>query len=97
MITNHRAHDPLRQSHEISVTATEINISGYLENKPIQIPIQHNCRNWTTLFLDYTTDESVSISEFTYILDNDPIHTQKQTYYLITNFDNKNPYYDLVV
>ena len=72
LITNHRAHDPLRQSHEISVTATEINISGYLQNKPIQIPIQHNCRNWTTLFLDYTTDESVGTSEFTYILDNDP-------------------------
>ena len=68
----HHTHDKFREFHEISVTQTEINISGYLENKPIKIPIQHNCRNWTTLFLDYTTHESVSTSEFTYILDNDP-------------------------
>ena len=68
----HHAHDRFREFHEISVTQTEINISGYLQNKPIKIPIQHNCRNWTTFFLDYTTHESVSTSEFTYILDNDP-------------------------
>ena len=73
LITNdRRAHDRIRQFHEISVSATEIVISGYLQNKPTEIPIQHNCRNWTTLFLDYTTHESVLTSEFTYILDNDP-------------------------
>ena len=73
LITNdRRAHDRIRQFHEISVSATEIVISGYLQNKPTQIPIQHNCRNWTTFFLDYTTHEPASTSEFTYILDNDP-------------------------
>ena len=72
LITNHKTHDKLRQCHEISVTATEIIISGYLQNNPIQIPIQHNCQNWTTFFLDYTTHESVNTSEFTYILNNDP-------------------------
>ena len=68
---DHPAHDRFREFHEISVTQTEINISGYLENKPTKIPIQHNCRNWTTFFLDYTTHDAVQTSEFTYILDND--------------------------
>ena len=69
---DHHAHDRFKEFHEISVTQTEINISGYLQYKLVKIPIQHNCRNWTTLFLDYTTHESVLTSEFTYILDNDP-------------------------
>ena len=72
VLVSHQVHDKLRQSYEISVTQTEINISGYLHNKPIRIPIQHNCRNWTTFFLDYTTHDAVQTSEFTYILDNDP-------------------------
>ena len=72
LITNYRTRDPVRQFHEISVTSTEISISGYFENKLIHVPIQHNCRNWTTLFLDYTTHELDSTSKFTYILDNDP-------------------------
>ena len=38
-----------------------------------QIPIQHNCRNWTTLFLDYTSHDLANTAEFTYILDNDPM------------------------
>ena len=73
LITNdRRQHDIVKQFHEISVTSTQIVISGYLQNEPKQIPIQHNCRNWTTFFLDYTTHQTASTSEFTYILDNDP-------------------------
>ena len=72
LITKEHHDDRFREFHEISVTQTEINISGYLQNKLIKIPIQHNCRNWTTFFLDYTTHEPANTSEFTYILDNDP-------------------------
>ena len=72
LITNYRTRDPVRQFHEISVTSNGIDIYGYLQNKLTHVPIQHNCRNWTTLFLDYTTHEPDSTSEFTYILNNDP-------------------------
>ena len=45
-------------------------LSGFVEaNKNT---LQHNCRNWTTFFLDYTTHDTVQTSEFIYILDNDP-------------------------
>ena len=72
LITNYKAKDPLKNFHEISVTTSEINIRGYMQNKPSQHTIQHDCRNWTTLFLDYTIHESAHSIEFTYILDNDP-------------------------
>ena len=68
-----RPPDRIRQFYEISVTSTEIVISGYLQDKSKQIPIQHNCRNWTTLFLDYTSHDLANTAEFTYILDNDPM------------------------
>ena len=69
LITNHKPRDVLKNFHEISVTGHEINIWGYRNNKPACETIQHNCRNWTTLFLDYTVSTNV---ELTYILDNDP-------------------------
>ena len=69
LITNHTTRDPLKQFHEISVTANEINIWGYRDGQPARETIQHNCRNWTTLFLDYVVSANI---ELTYILDNDP-------------------------
>ena len=46
--------DGYRQNFEISVTTSEIFISGYSKKKPIVYPIMHNCREWTTFLLMYT-------------------------------------------
>ena len=36
LITNYKAKDPLKNFHEISVTISEINIWGYMQNEPTQ-------------------------------------------------------------
>ena len=46
--------DAFRQNFEISVTTSEIFISGYLKKRPMTHTIMHNCRNWTTFSLMYT-------------------------------------------
>ena len=70
LIGRYRKRDPLLQNFEINVTTNEIFVCGYAKNKPIQIPIMHNCRNWTTLFLQYTITPSKEM-HFEYMLDAD--------------------------
>lgn len=73
LITNfEKEFDPAKRLHEISVTSDVINVYGYSNGKLTAHPIQHNCKNWTTLFIDYTHHGNHHLpTEYTYIIDND--------------------------
>ena len=60
--------DPLHQLHEITITNDTINVYGYVKGKLTVHPIQHNCRNWTTFFIDYTNHEIMIFPQNTRIL-----------------------------
>ena len=72
LITNYHHNDRFKQFHEISVSHQEIIFRGYMNDKATQHTVQHNCRESTTLFLDYTQTGLKSNVEYTYILNNDP-------------------------
>jgi len=61
---------------EISVTSSEICITIFNADKKTRkiVPIQHNCRNWTTFFLEYRTSKT-NIMQFRYIINNDTKHS----------------------
>ena len=71
LITNYRKEDKYKGFHEIIVNHQGIIFRGYFNDKPAQHTVQHNCKEWTTLFLDYTQNSKTSV-EYTYILNNDP-------------------------
>ena len=56
--------------HEISASTNEICIYGYKNNKPSSVTIQHNCREWTTLLLEYRNLDNVIRG--TFIINDDP-------------------------
>ena len=56
--------------HEICTTSTGIDISGRQKGKSTRVPIQHNCRDWTTLFIEYAAAEQQT--QFAYIINADP-------------------------
>ena len=60
--------DRFHQNFEISVTSTDIFISGYSKKKPIDHPINHDCRKWTTFLLTYTTTPHRE-THFEYMID----------------------------
>ena len=72
LITNNKQSHRFKTFQEISVSPTEIKIYGYVKDELSYHTIQNNCQNWTTLFIDYTNDESGNNMKFTYILNNDP-------------------------
>ena len=59
-----------KSSFEISVMSTEIDIILYNANKKTRksVQIQHDCREWTTLFLEYIPGIP---TQFRYIINND--------------------------
>ena len=70
LVGRYRKRDPLLQNFEINVTTNEISVCGYSKKKPIQVPIMHNCRKWTTLFLQYTITPFKEM-HFEYMIDAD--------------------------
>ena len=59
---------------DISVNSNEIWITIYSnelnEKTKKVVPIHHNCRNWTTFFLEYRTSKT-NLQEYKYIINND--------------------------
>ena len=71
IVTNHQIKpDIFHQFHEISACTNEIRIDGYKDNKPSYIIIQHDCRIWTTIFIEYKITSSELLGS--YIINNDP-------------------------
>jgi hypothetical protein len=54
LVGNYKKHDPLFQNHEITLTGSEIFVTGYLNKKPMEMPIHNDNRKWTTLFLQFS-------------------------------------------
>ena len=71
LLTNYKHTDRFHQFHEISVSSNEIRIWGSKNNKVIFIPIQHDCRTWTTLFLEYHYSPTTHLLQGSYIINND--------------------------
>ena len=56
--------------HEITVTGSDISFHGCLDNKIVTHHIMHNCKKWTTFFLQWSATPDVV--DFTYLINNDP-------------------------
>ena len=71
--------DPVSSDwHEITVTSTSLGNWGTENGKPKMFPIQHTCRYWTTLFIEYVATRHQT--QFTYIINNDPKTTETFTF-----------------
>ena len=69
LIGNHNNNNPTYPFNEISATSTEILIRGAQDGKSVYVSIQHSCREWTTLFIEWiTTPDKIHGS---YIINND--------------------------
>ena len=73
--------------HEISTTSTEINIRGMENGKSKLISIHHNCRDWTTLFIEYVS-AATQETQLTYIINNDPKLTETFTFDVIESMNS---------
>ena len=56
--------------HEITVTGSDISFHGCLDKKIVTHHIMHNCKKWTTFFLQWSA--TPDMVDFTYLIDNDP-------------------------
>ena len=54
--------DMIHQNFEIKCWPTEIFVCGYLKGKYIELPIIHDCRKWTTLYLGYTVSKTSELT-----------------------------------
>ena len=74
IITNFQTSpDIFHQYHEICASTNKICIYGYKDKIPDSIVIQHNCREWCTLFLEYQI--TTSHIEGTFMVNNDSTTT----------------------
>ena len=72
IISNFDPDNPDEGFQEISATSTEIKIWDVNEDgKPMYVTIQHNTRDWTTLFVDWTVHTDLR-KHCSYIINNDP-------------------------
>ena len=72
IISNFDPDNPDEPFQEISASSTEIRIwGGNSDSMPIYVLVQHDTRDWTTLFVDWTfhTDYRLHCN---YIINNDP-------------------------
>ena len=73
LLTNFDESNP--HCREIYTTGTEINILDLNKKHGRQlklIHIHHDCREWTTLFIEYVTAVAAQKTQLTYIINNDP-------------------------
>ena len=62
--------DMIHQNFEIQCLSTEIFVCGYLKEKYIELPIIHDCRKWTTLYIGYTVSKTSELT-INYMLNGD--------------------------
>ena len=71
LVSNYTPDNPDFPFNEISVDASSIFIIGFDNDKhQVNIPVQHNCRKWTTLYVEWSVDEDCNLYG-SYIVDND--------------------------
>ena len=72
IISNFDPDNPDEPFQEISATSTEIRIwGGSSDSIPIYVTVQHDTRDWTTLFVDWTVHTDYRL-HCNYIINNDP-------------------------
>ena len=86
VVTNYHSPDPLHDFHEIAATTNEIRILGYQNGKPSFVTLQHNCREWTTLFIEY--QPSSSGIQGTAMLNNDPTTREEFSFQMPLGFSH---------
>ena len=70
MVSNYSPDNPNSPFNEISVNASTIFIIGFNnDGKQVDIPIKHDCRHWTTLYIDWLVEEDRTLSG-SYMIDN---------------------------
>ena len=69
LVSNANPDDPDQSFTEIAVSSNALFIRGIKDKQRVDIPIQHNCRQWTTLFVDWMVTETNITGN--YIINND--------------------------
>ena len=84
IVSNYDVGEP--HFHEIFATSTEIGILGMETGKTKRFIIQHSCRNWTTLFVEYAA--GTYQTQGRYIINNDQKLTGDFTFDSIGDMDS---------
>ena len=58
LVTNFEPGDTDNPFNEIAVSKSTIFINGYKGKKEVKVSVKHDCRKWTTLFIDWMTKYS---------------------------------------
>ena len=75
LVTNFYPDNPDHPFNEISASKSTIFINGFKGGKQAKVSIKHNCRKWTSLFVDWMVNYSSSGGTLTgsYMIDGDKI------------------------
>ena len=71
LFSNHDKYNQDYPANELLVSKSKISICGVKNEKSTSFSIDHDCRDWTTLFLEWNVNKVQNESTFHYIINND--------------------------
>jgi len=71
LFSNHDKYNLDYPANELLVSKSKISICGVKNEKPATFSIDHDCRDWTTLFVEWNVNKVQNESTFHYIINND--------------------------
>ena len=89
LFSNHDKQNPDYPGNELLVSKSKISICGVENEKPASFSIDHDCRDWTTLFVEWNVNTVQNKSTFHYIINNDKKLTGSfsfDTFWITTDF-----------
>ena len=89
LFSNHDKNNPDSPANELLVNKSKISICGVKNEKSATFSIDHDCRDWTTLFVEWNVDGKLNETSCRYIINNDKKltgHFSFDTYWMRSNF-----------
>jgi len=89
LFSNHDKYNQDYPANELLVSKSKISICGVKNEKSTSFSIDHDCRDWTTLFVEWNVNKVQNESTFHYIINNDKQLTGSfsfDTFWTTTNF-----------
>ena len=71
LFSNHDIDNPDFPDNELLVSKSKISICGVKDEKSAIFSFDHDCREWTTLFVEWNTNKERNETTFHYVINND--------------------------
>jgi hypothetical protein len=71
LFSNHDKNNPDYHANVLLVNKSKISICGVKNEESATFSIDHDCREWTTLFVEWNVNEEQNETTFHYIINND--------------------------